>query len=114
MLAHTKTEFGAKNLDCEIHFFKQAVAFSGNDKARVIIMFSAIDNESHLKLLNDLLTIFSNGTAIENIMACTTKIEILDYYFKFSRHVYYMERKCAEILPNLYNKFLYSYDDLFS
>ena len=80
VLAHTKTEFGAKNLDCEIHFFKQAVAFSGNDKARVIITLSAIDNESHLKLLNDLLTIFSNAVAIENIMACTTQIEILEVF----------------------------------
>lgn len=80
VLAHTKTEFGAKKLDCEIHLFKQEVPFSGNDKASVIITLSAIDNESHLKLLNDLLTIFSNETAIENIMACTTKIEILEAF----------------------------------
>lgn len=80
LLAHTKTEFGAKKLDCEIHFFKQPIPFSGQDKARVIITLSAIDNESHLKLLKDLLTIFQNETAIASIMACTTKIEILEAF----------------------------------
>lgn len=83
ILAHTKPEYGANELDCEIHFFKEPIPFSAKDKASVIITLSAVDHESHLKLLNDLLTIFQNEKAIDEILTCTTKVGILNKFAKF-------------------------------
>jgi mannitol/fructose-specific phosphotransferase system IIA component (Ntr-type) len=82
ILAHSKPESGVNQLDCAIHLFKHPVAFSETDKASVVVMLAAEDQESHLKILHDIMTIFEEDEIIDNLLAYQHVEEIIKAFEK--------------------------------
>ena len=82
ILAHSKPEAGVNHLDCAIHFFKQPIEFSETDKASVVVVLAAEDQESHLKILHDIMTIFEDDEVIEEILALKSVEDILKLFEK--------------------------------
>lgn len=80
ILAHAKPEAGVNRLDCAIHFFRQAVAFSETDHAKVVVMLAAEDQESHLKILYDIMTIFEEEADLEDLLKSETPQEIIQKF----------------------------------
>ena len=68
ILAHSKPEMGVQTMDCTIHFFEKPVVFSEKDQAAVVILLAAEDQESHLKVLRDLMTIFAKEENVDLLM----------------------------------------------
>ena len=62
-LAHSEIEDGAQSMGLSMTIFKKPVEFitlDGKQRfAKIILMLSAQDQKSHIRLLNDIMTIFS-------------------------------------------------------
>ena len=86
VLAHSKPEEGVNRLDVSLHIFKKSIAFSDFHRANIIIMLAAEDQESHLKILRDILTVFSIQTKIDDILQLETPEEVLTYLGKSLEH----------------------------
>lgn len=82
VLAHSKPEDGVNQLDVSLHIFKKSVPFSDFHEANVIIMLAAKDQESHLRILRDMLEVFSIQTKIDDILQQNTSEEVLEYLRK--------------------------------
>lgn len=80
ILAHSKPELGVKKMDCAIHVFRDAVEFSEKDFANIVIMLAAEDQESHLKILRDIMTIFENDEIVDEIVEKTSSKEVLEFF----------------------------------
>lgn len=85
VLAHTAIENGAKKLDVSLNIFKHPVLFPNNQTAKIIIALSAEDQTKHIRLLNDILKMFSNQISIERIASLTTKEDIYRHLIKFQQ-----------------------------
>lgn len=59
LLAHAKPEDGVKRLDVSLMAFQVPVIFSDHHKASLIITLAAEDQESHLKILRDIIDVFA-------------------------------------------------------
>lgn len=79
ILAHAKIENGVNKLDCSLHIFKTPVEFSENDKANVVILLAAEDQESHLKILSDIVTVFSEESKVDEILQLKEAVDIRGY-----------------------------------
>lgn len=81
VLAHAKPEDGVNHLDVSMMIFKKAVRFSEYHEANVIITLAAEDQEKHLKILKDIMSIFAEERRenIEKIAKLENKEEILQY-----------------------------------
>ncbi|CVI69165.1 putative licABCH operon regulator [Clostridiales bacterium CHKCI001] len=79
MLAHAKPEDGVKSLDVTLTVFQKPVQFSEFHEARLIITLAAEDQEKHLKILKDIMTIFSIQSRVDEIASLSTKESILQY-----------------------------------
>ena len=77
LLAHAKPEDGVNVLDVAITVFKEPVLFSGERKAKVIIVLAAEDQEKHLTILQDILEIVSDEKILESIIESNTEMEVL-------------------------------------
>lgn len=77
ILAHAKPEDGVNTLDISLTVFKEPVVFSGERKASLIIMLAAEDQEKHLKILQDILTLVSNENTIDLLTKCNSQEEVL-------------------------------------
>lgn len=77
ILAHSKPEMGVRKMDCSIHFFREPVEFSPKDKANAVIMFAAENQESHLKILRDIMTVFEEDAIIERFLEKQEPEELL-------------------------------------
>ena len=77
LLAHAKPEDGVNTLDVAISVFKEPVLFSGERKAKVIIVLAAEDQEKHLTILQDILEIVSDEKILESIMESDTEGEVI-------------------------------------
>lgn len=82
ILAHSKPEIGVCRLDCSVHLFKKPVAFSEKERANVVIILAAEDQESHLKILRDIMTLFEEDMAVDEMLQMNTSQEILAYFEK--------------------------------
>ena len=80
VLAHAKIEDGALNLGINLGIFHEPIIFTESKKCEIMIFLVAIDQESHLKILNDIMTIFSDKSNINRIIKCETKQEIIDVF----------------------------------
>ena len=78
LLAHAKPEDGVNALDVAITVFKDPVLFSGERKAKVIIVLAAEDQEKHLTILQDILEIVSDEKMLESIIESNTETEVLE------------------------------------
>jgi mannitol/fructose-specific phosphotransferase system IIA component (Ntr-type) len=65
---------------------KEGINFGNetNDPVKLIITFGAVDNESHLKALSQLMELFMNNKDINKIISSTTKDDVLDIIHKYS------------------------------
>lgn len=79
VLAHTAIENGANKLDVSLNIFKHPVLFPNNKTARIIIALSAEDQTKHIKLLNDILQIFSNPNNIEELVKFDHITDVYNY-----------------------------------
>lgn len=70
-LSHSEIAQGAKKLGISLTVFKQPVAFKALDgqerTAKIILTLSAQDQKTHIKLLNDIMTIFAEEKNVERI-----------------------------------------------
>ncbi|MGB8451352.1 MAG: BglG family transcription antiterminator [Anaerocolumna sp.] len=86
ILAHSKPEMGVNKLDCSMHVFRNPVEFSEKDKANVVIVLAAKDQESHLKILHDIMTIFEEDETLDALLEKNNSYEILKYFQKILDH----------------------------
>lgn len=70
MLAHAKVEEGANRLGLAMSVFKNEVEVAEGRKIRIMIVLSAEDQLKHLRILNDIMSIFSVRENVVAISAC--------------------------------------------
>lgn len=77
ILAHAKPEDGVNCLDISLAVFRQPVAFSGQRRARLVIVLAAEDQEKHLRILQDILVLAANAASVESVAASETPADAL-------------------------------------
>ena len=77
MLAHAKPQDGVNRLNLSLTVFKTPVVFNETRAAKIIFMLCAEDNERHLQILNDLLTLATTEKNFERLAATNSADEIL-------------------------------------
>lgn len=77
ILAHAKPEDGVNCLDFSIAVFKKPVVFSEYRKAKLVLMLAAEDQEKHLHILQDILTLLEQPETVDRMTACETEDELL-------------------------------------
>lgn len=77
ILAHAKPEDGVKEMDVSMTVFKEPVYFSEYYQAKIVITLAVEDQSKHLRILNDIMTIFEDEHHIESISAINSEEEIL-------------------------------------
>ena len=77
VLGHAKVEEGAKQLGLTMGIFHEPVLFEKGKQAKIIMILSIENQISHLRILNDLMPVFSNLQNVEHIYNCSTKQEVL-------------------------------------
>ena len=80
VLAHAKIEDGALKLGVNLGIFHEPVVFTPNRKAKIMIFLVAIDQESHLKILNDIMTVFSDKNNTGKIADCTKIKDVIETF----------------------------------
>ena len=78
MLAHAKPESGVNRLDISLSVFRNPVVFTETRRASVVIVLAAEDQEKHLKILQDILTLLGSPDSVDKLASCETSGEILD------------------------------------
>lgn len=76
-LAHAKPEDGVHHLDIALTIFRIPVQFPEGKEARIIATLAAEDQEKHLKILKDIMTVFSVESMVETIAVQRSGEEIL-------------------------------------
>lgn len=79
VLAHSKPEDGVNHLDVCMTVFKNPVKFSQFHDAKMIITLAIEDQEKHLKILKDIMSIFSEESAVAEVAEFGTEEAILQY-----------------------------------
>lgn len=79
IMAHAKPEDGVRHLGVSIYVFKDSVAFSDFHRANIVIILAAEDQERHLKILKDIVSIFSIQTRIDDLIQMEQEQEVWDY-----------------------------------
>lgn len=79
LLAHAAPGDGVKRLDVSMTVFGEPVLFPDEREIRVIITLAAEDQEKHLKILRDIMNIFSEEKHVEKAAGLRKKEEILEY-----------------------------------
>lgn len=77
ILAHAKPEDGVKKMDVSMTIFKQPVYFSEYYQAKIVITLAVEDQLKHLRILNDIMTIFENKKHITYIAAMDSEEKII-------------------------------------
>ncbi len=68
ILAHAKPEEGVRQLGLSLHLYQEPVQFSDFYRANVILMLAAVDQESHLKILKDILNVFTIEARVDDLI----------------------------------------------
>ncbi len=84
VLAHAAIEKGVKQLDVAITTFKEPVTFLNGKQARIVIVLCAEDQTKHIRILNDVLNIFSKKKSIDYLVGMEDKEEIREYIRKYA------------------------------
>lgn len=87
LLAHAKPEDGANQLDVAMTVFKKPVRFSEFYEAKIIITLSMKDQEQHLGILKDIMTVFADeekdmASKIWALPDAAAVIKFLDQYIQ--------------------------------
>lgn len=65
-------------MDCAIHLFRNPVEFSDKDQASVVIILATEDQENHLKILRDIMTVFERDETVDELLEKTSPLGILE------------------------------------
>ena len=76
--AHSQPKDNVNDLGVSIGVFKEPVQFSNFHKAKIIIVMSAKDQEKHLRVLKDIMGVFSVEKNVEKLEMAENPDEILD------------------------------------
>lgn len=79
ILAHSKPEMGVNEMDCSIHLFQNPVEFSEKNRANVVILLAAENQESHLRMLRDIMTVFEKDETVDEMLQKVSAGEILEF-----------------------------------
>lgn len=79
ILAHAKPEEGVRRLGLSLHLYRNPVEFSDFYRANVILVLAAVDQESHLKILKDILNVFTIESRIDDLIRKKDSEEVLKY-----------------------------------
>ena len=63
VLAHSKSEHGVKKVDAAMTVFNEPVTWENGKFVRVIVTIAAEDQTRHIRILNDILDVFSKKEA---------------------------------------------------
>ncbi|OCN05807.1 hypothetical protein A4S06_07140 [Erysipelotrichaceae bacterium MTC7] len=77
VLAHAKPEDGVAQLDFNLNVFESGVFFPKQRIARIILVLAAEDNVKHLKILQDVMKLFSDEATQSKILACKNAEQML-------------------------------------
>lgn len=83
VLAHGKPEEGVNQMGVSLSVFREPVVFSDFHQAKVIIVMAAKDQEKHLKILKDIMTVFSVEGNAEHLTEVETSEEVMDFLKHF-------------------------------
>ncbi|WP_176461583.1 BglG family transcription antiterminator [Anaeromicrobium sediminis] len=85
-LPHARPEEGVKKLSMSLITLKKPINFGSvdNDPVKLVITLAAIDNETHIKALSQLMDLLSNSEDIENIINATKVIDVINIIEKYS------------------------------
>ena len=80
-LPHTKPSAGALRCGIGITSLKEGVCFGSaeHDPIKYIFTLSALDNESHLTAMSQLLELFNDTAFYRLLDQCTSSIEVVEY-----------------------------------
>ncbi|WP_373898708.1 transcription antiterminator [Haloimpatiens sp. FM7315] len=87
VLSHARPECGVNTLSMSLVTLKNPVKFGSetNDPVKLIITLAAVDNDTHLKALSQLMELFMNNEDLQSILKSTTKEEVLKIIKKYSK-----------------------------
>ena len=87
VLAHARPERGVKKLAMSLITLQTPVKFGHelNDPVKLVITLAAIDNETHLKALSQLMEVFMNQKDLDTIVNATNKDDVIEILKKHSK-----------------------------
>jgi mannitol operon transcriptional antiterminator len=87
VLSHARPENGVKKLSMSLVTLKNPVRFGNesNDPVKLIITLAAVDNETHLKALSQLMELFMNSDDMSSIFKASNKEDIVEIINKYSK-----------------------------
>jgi mannitol/fructose-specific phosphotransferase system IIA component (Ntr-type) len=87
VLAHARPERGVKKLAMSLITLQTPVNFGHelNDPVKLVITLAAIDNETHLKALSQLMEVFMNQKDLDTIVNATNKDDVIEILKKHSK-----------------------------
>ncbi len=77
ILAHAKPEDGVNCLDLSLAIFHEPVSFSQHKKAKLVLILAAVDQEKHLKILQDILALLSAPDSTGQLFDCEASVDVL-------------------------------------
>jgi len=79
-LFHARPEEGVKSMCMSLAVFKKGIIFNAekNDPVKLVFVLGAIDNESHIRVLSEAMTLLQNQDAINSIMESDNESEIIN------------------------------------
>lgn len=79
VLAHVKADEEVNNMGVTMSIFHKPVIFSDFYKAKVVIIMAVKDQEKHLKVLKDIMTLFSVEGNSDKLFEFDTPTEVLEF-----------------------------------
>ncbi|MDI6600864.1 MAG: BglG family transcription antiterminator [Thermoanaerobacteraceae bacterium] len=85
-MPHARPEDGAKEVGMSLITLKNPVNFGHqqNDPVKIVVCLCAVDNNSHIKALSQLMQFFSNEDVQSVLIKNMNKERIIDYIIKYS------------------------------
>lgn len=82
LLAHASPSDGVLHLGIDMALYQEPICLPDENKARVILLLAAEDQEKHLKILKDIMNVFPEGEGAQELMDCNTTEEIWSFLRK--------------------------------
>ncbi|MDF9823846.1 mannitol operon transcriptional antiterminator [Breznakia sp. PF5-3] len=77
VLAHAKTEDGVNELSLSMGLFEKEILFPKDKSAKIILVLAAEDQVKHLKILKDIMKIFSNDNYKKTLFTTDSYEEVM-------------------------------------
>lgn len=87
VLSHARPENGVNKLSMSLITLKNPLEFgnTSNDPVKLIITLAAVDNETHLKALSQLMELFMNNEDMSSIFKASNKEDVIEIINKHSK-----------------------------